>query len=127
MAWIYRIVRMADGACYIGHTSKTPEGRWRQHHMLLCSGDHHARYLQRAWRKYGPGAFRFEVIEECGEAQKLEREQHWIDQLNSRFNVAKVAGSSLGVKWTKAQRDRLSRLRIGHETSDETRAKIGAK
>ena len=126
MAWVYRIVRIETGFCYIGHTSKDPQRRWRAHFDLLNRGKHHARYLQNAWKKYGAAAFEFQIIEECSEADKLKREQHWINQHNSCFNLAKVAGSRKGVKYTKAQREKLSRLRMGHPVSNETRAKLSA-
>jgi group I intron endonuclease len=126
MAYVYRIVRIKTGFCYIGHTSKNPQKRWQAHFDLLCKGKHHSRYLQNAWKKYGAEAFKFEVIEECDEADKLKREQHWIDGLNSCFNTAKVAGSRKGVKFTKIQRELLSKLRMGHATSEETKAKIAA-
>ena len=110
MAWIYRIVRLNTGKCYVGHTSQEPEVRWRAHRTLLKQGKHHARYLQNAWRKDGPLAFKFEIIEECEEATKVEREQYWIDNLDSHFNYGRVAGSRKGQKY-----------------SDEHKAKIAAK
>lgn len=128
MAWIYRIVRIRTGNCYIGHTSlKDPQKRWAQHLSSLAAGKHHSRYLQNAWKKFSVDAFKFEVIEQCDEADKLKREQHWIDGLNSCFNTAKVAGSRKGVRFTRIQRELLSKLRIGKRLSDETKAKIAAK
>lgn len=127
MAWIYRIVRLKSGQCYIGHTSrKDANDRWTQHFIQLTAGKHHSRYLQNSWKKHGADAFKFEVIEQCDEADKLKREQHWIDGLNSCYNHAKVAGSRKGVKFTRIQRELLSKLRMGHVTSDETRKKISA-
>ncbi len=124
MAWIYRIVRLKTGNCYIGHTSKEPARRWAAHLDLLKKGKHHSRYFQNAWKKYGADAFKFEVIEQCDEAEKIIREQYWIDNLNSCFNLGKVAGSRKGVRFTRAQRELLSRLRMGHPTSEETKRKI---
>ncbi len=125
MAWIYRIVRLKSGQCYIGHTSKSKvDIRWAEHQKQLLNGKHHSRYLQNSWKKHGPDAFKFELIEECDEAIKLIREQYWIDGLNSCYNHAKVAGSRKGVKFTRVQRELLSKLRMGHATSEETREKI---
>jgi group I intron endonuclease len=124
MAWVYRIVRKKTGICYVGHTSESPGKRWAGHLALLTAGKHHSRYLQNAWNKYGADVFKFEVIEECSEADKLKREQHWMDGLNSRFNTAKVAGSRKGVKFTRIQRELLSKLRMGHFTSEVTKRKI---
>jgi group I intron endonuclease len=127
MAWVYKIVRLGTGNCYVGHTSKRPQSRWEAHLALLTAGRHHSRYLQNAWKKYGAEAFKFEVIEECSEADKLKREQYWLDSLSACFNSAKIAGSRKGVKFTKAQRALLSRLRIGKRLSEATKKKIAAK
>ncbi len=125
MAWIYRIVRLKSGQCYIGHTSKTTtDARWKQHKIDLRRKKHHSQYLQNSWNKHGADAFKFELIEECDEVSKLIREQYWIDGLNSCYNHAKVAGSRKGVKFTRIQRELLSKLRMGHATSEETREKI---
>lgn len=125
MAFIYQIRKTDSELCYVGHTTKQVELRWAAHLALLSVRKHHSRYLQNAWSKYGPGAFSFELIEECDEADKLTREQFYIDTLESVFNTARVAGSRIGVLFTEEQKIRLSAQRMGHATSDEAKIKIG--
>lgn len=125
MAYIYQIRRIATEQCYVGHTVKQVELRWAAHLVLLSAGKHHSRYLQCAWDKYGMAHFNFELIEQCDDADKLLREQYYIDNLDSCFNTAKVAGSRLGVLFTEEQKLRLSAQRMGHSTTDEAKRKIG--
>jgi group I intron endonuclease len=59
--------------------------------------------LQRSWNKHGEDAFIFEIVEHVNKAQLIEREQHWIDVMDTAnsvfgFNVAPRAGTSLGRK-----------------------------
>lgn len=125
MAFIYQIRRTATDQCYVGHTTKQVEVRWAAHLALLSVSKHHSRYLQAAWNKDGVGAFEFELIEQCDDADKLTREQFYIDNLDSCFNTAKVAGSRIGVLYTEEQKIRLSAQRLGHSTTDEAKRKIG--
>jgi hypothetical protein len=71
------------------------------------------------------------MLEECSVEDLTACEQKWIDKLSPVFNVAPVAGSSLGVKQSDETKLRLSIAMWGNtngkfEKSDETRAKIGA-
>lgn len=70
----------------------------------MKAGNHHSIALQRAARKYGQSAFEFSVLEECAVDQLLVREQHYFDTLKPAYNSCKVAGSSVGLKRTAAQR-----------------------
>lgn len=108
MAHIYRIVHLSSGRCYVGHTARALSRRFSKHRRLLMEGRHHSPALQHAWDKYGADAFAFEVIEECSEEARLEREQWHIDHGDSAFNVAPVAGSALGTKHTEEHRSRRS-------------------
>lgn len=122
---IYTIRHIESGRCYVGSTRSFARRRY-QHERLLTRGKHHSPRLQRAWTKYGEAAFEFVVIEKCVVEELLEREQHWIDTLDSCFNNAKVAGSRAGVKYTPEQSARLSAAMKGRVVSAETRAKMSA-
>ena len=144
---IYRIVNTVNGRVYVGSASCLG-GRRKAHEYRLKAGNHHSIKLQRAWNKYGESAFVFEVIEQVsGEASLLEREQHWIDHYDAAkvgYNVAAVAGRTVGIVWTEEQKRKaseskkgvkkspehvakMSAVRIGKTHSEETRRKIGEK
>lgn len=132
-AGVYRIENTVTGKGYIGSASNMRR-RLREHYLSLQRGDHHSRYLQRSWRKYGASAFKFEPILVCAPEDLLFYEQLAIDGFGTAqprgFNICPVAGSLLGHKrdpevvrsialkrrghrWTPEQRARLSLLRTG--------------
>ena len=94
---VYRIINRLNGKEYIGSSVDTP-ARWKGHRRMLRSGQHHSRYLQRAWNKYGEAAFLFEVVEPCPPDQLLVVEQRWLDKVGPDYNISLVAGSVLGIK-----------------------------
>ena len=89
--------------------------RWRYHRWQLRKETHANTHLLRAWQKYGEDSFLFEVLEYVPEkASLLEREQHWLDQLESAnphfgFNICEKAESHLGVKRSEATKEKLRR------------------
>ncbi len=99
---IYKITCRATGKVYVG-SAVNMYRRWHSYHLPdLRRNTHHNPYLQAAWNKYGEDVFVCEAIELCSREQLLVREQHWMDQLDSTnkkvgFNLAKKAGSTLGV------------------------------
>lgn len=144
---IYKIVNTINGRVYVGSASCLG-GRRKAHEYRLKAGTHHSIKLQRAWNKYGESAFKFEVIElVSGEEELLRREQHWIDFYKAAekgYNVAHVAGRTVGIRWTEEQKRKaseskkgvkkspehvaaMSAVRVGKRLSEETRRKIGEK
>ncbi len=113
---VYGIRHKTGGKIYVGSCSKKAgiKARWVQHVRELNKGEHHSRYLQRAWDKHGEDAFEFVVLEACSPRRCLEREQWWMDhyqcyEAEYGYNMSRVAGNCTGVKH-----------------SEVTRAKIGA-
>lgn len=123
---IYRIVCVANGGkTYIG-SAISLRRRWAEHRNSLRAGRHGNPHLQNAWRKYGEAAFRFEVVEVVPADRLLDAEQKHIDLCHDKFNICPKAGSSLGVKRSKATRAALSLARKGCAVSAETREKLRA-
>ena len=105
---IYCICNLVNGKIYIGQTADFKR-RCRDHIKGFNTGSKHSNpHLLAAWRKYGPEAFVFEVIEYVPKDKELlkEREQYWMDYLNvvdpeTGYNISPTAGSPLGVKRTE--------------------------
>jgi len=53
--------------------------------------------ISRALVKYGYSNFTLEIVEYCDVSVLLEREQHYLDLLKPTYNIAKIAGSTLGI------------------------------
>ncbi|MDE2354805.1 MAG: GIY-YIG nuclease family protein [Betaproteobacteria bacterium] len=118
-------ITLADGRCYVGSSSNV-KARWKAHRRLLDAGTHHSPHLQNAWKKYGADAFVWAVIQQCEKSALIEREQYWIDRTGGHFNVARAAGSRLGVPQSPETIEKVRKAHLGRKRSDETKAKISA-
>lgn len=90
---IYSIRRKNTEKYYVG-SSINIYYRIARHKSDLKAGRHSNKHLQNSFKKHG-GACSFEVdfLEECDESKLVERENHWIEQLDclqSGYNQCKV-------------------------------------
>lgn len=110
---VYRITNVKSGAVYIG-SAVNLFSRWRRHHNELNKGIHSNPHLLRSWRKYGSGAFVWEVVEATLQSELLEREQYWLDRLRGEgvelYNVCVTAGSHLGVVRSEETKRKMSEI-----------------
>jgi group I intron endonuclease len=147
MTGIYKITNTINQKVYIGQavdfhkrkiTHKNNYLRYIKDPTKHKSG---CRYLYNAFHKWGFDNFEFEFLEECERNKTIlnEREQYWLDHYESYnrdvgYNIAKVAGSCLGVKHsdeTKKKASDFAKTRIGDKNpfygkshSDETKERI---
>lgn len=128
---VYVIYSKVNQRRYVGSSINIPK-RWTVHRSELRKNVHHSPHLQRAWDKYGEDAFEFVVLEECAIEQLIEREQHFFEVYEYKYNCAPVAESRLGYKHTPEARANMSAAQrgnkkaAGHVKSPETRAKTSA-
>lgn len=120
---IYTIHSAVNGRSYVGSAVYINQ-RWAGHRLHLRRGSHPNPHLQNAWNKYGEVAFEFIVLEECPVELLIEREQHYIDQCDNCYNIAKVAGSRLGTTASPETKARMSAASTGRTLSPEARGKI---
>lgn len=126
---IYEIVNTVNGKRYIGSAVKFST-RFAVHRGSLRAGKHHSRYLQAAWNKYGEQAFEFHRLIVCAPSDTIFFEQRVLDVFRPEYNIAKTAGSCLGLKHSPETCARRSRLNIGNKfalgkkPSDAHRLKI---
>jgi group I intron endonuclease len=122
------VIRHAAGRCYVGSAVNILR-RWDLHRSQLRRGKHHSLKMQRAWNKYGEGAFTFEVLENVEKELLIEREQHWIDALHAckrGFNTLPAAGSFRGHTWSAQVVEKRRIALTGLKRSPEACARIGA-
>lgn len=125
---IYIILNWENSKVYVGSASYLRK-RMQDHACSLRKNQHKNIFLQRAWNKYGEKSFTFSVLEYCDRKKLLEREQFWINHYQSSdsskgYNLAKIAGSTIGVKWTEAQRIKWRAKRVGTKRTQEEKDKI---
>lgn len=102
-----------SGKRYIG-SAKSIKQRWVLHLRRLRDGTHHNPGLLNAYAKYGESALKFEVLEYCPVEKLLQIEQSYFDEAapGELYNVAPIAGSSLGIKRTEKFRAKRRELRL---------------
>ena len=103
---IYAIQHIASERRYIGSANKI-KIRLNKHRGELQKNQHHSKYLQNAWNKYGEDEFLAIVVEKVNVRDNLsEREQYWIDYYDSYkngFNARPTAENFYGMEWSDEQ------------------------
>ena len=77
---VYGIRCLANGRSHIG-SSTNVDARLKWHRGFLTSGIHRSASLQADWRRYGPAAFAFEVMELAPAEDLLRLEQEYLDRV----------------------------------------------
>lgn len=119
MKGIYRIQNLKTGEFYIGSSVDFTYRKWC-HLRDLRQGNHHSPILQNSWNKHGEVSFLFAIIEEVKDSSKLiEREQYYLDTMNPKYNICKLAGSPLGIKHTYQAKLNMSNAHKGIKLTPE--------
>lgn len=135
IAGAYLCINLINGHIYVGSASKNCMYRRYTAHLNNAKGG--SVLVNRAVKKYGLENFAFVVIETTSEVNNKEEilriEQKYIDFIKPIYNIAKIAGSILNLKWSLESKLRLrnsikmkahlENLRLSRKpVSDETRA-----
>lgn len=102
-------VNLTNGKIYIGSASKGYlYDRYRAH--LFLAKKQGSKIVNKAVMKYGIDNFAFVILEYVKNEKVLilEREQYYIDLLKPAYNIAKIAGSVMGIRRSMEQRIKLS-------------------
>ena len=123
---IYAIVNNVTRDMYVG-SAVAVSRRWAAHLCNLRKGSHHCEHLQNAYRKHGPDAFDWEVVQFVENKEELiKHEQFWIDFFQPVYNKRKIANSCLGVKRSQRSRNNMRNAQLGRKQTPETIAKRSA-
>lgn len=126
---IYIIRNQINQKCYIGSTYQFSQ-RKSKHFKQLRENRHHSKYLQNAFNKYGEENFDFEILFTCPPDDLIRIEQYHINNYKPEYNMASIAGSNRGVKFSDESRARMSKAFTGRKQSREVielRAKNNSK
>ncbi|VBB87389.1 GIY COII i1 grp IB protein, partial (mitochondrion) [Podospora comata] len=141
---IYKWTNKLTNDIYIGQSVDLSKRFIRYFNMsyFVRSLNRETLIISRALIKYGYSNFQLEVLEYCDIADLTEREQYYLDKLNPKYNILKIAGSSLGYKLTEETKAKISKslkgIYVGEKSalygrthSEETKAlmalnKLGA-
>jgi len=127
---IYKIANKITKDFYIGSAINLAN-RFSSHKSKLQRNMHESPILQNVYNKYGLENLSFETIEIITNKNNLiKKEQQYLDELNPKYNICKVAGSRLGQKASKETKRKLSKCRkgnkncLGYKHTDETKKKM---
>ena len=123
---IYKIESKLNGYAYIGSSADIAH-RWRMHISSLKNKKHHSIILQNHVGKYGIEDLLFQVLEITERSLLITREQYYIDTENSKFNVRRVADSNVGIKRSRATKEKLRYINLGRKLSEETKKKMSER
>lgn len=115
---IYKITNLIDGKFYIGSSTNLYK-RYYTHVNHINTNRKSCVKLIRAVQKYGSDNFKFEIVAKCPVEYVLKLEQWFITNLNPEYNVAKVAGSNVGIK--RSDEVKLQRSMIQKENWSDDR------
>jgi group I intron endonuclease len=121
---VYQIVCLPTNKVYIGSSIHLAR-RKQRHWTSLQRGKHDNIHLQRAWNKYGEGAFMFSVLEFVLEPFCTAREQYWINKFHAcdrkrGFNIAlHTDASMLGRKQSPETIEKKRQANTGKKRSVE--------
>jgi len=95
---VYCIINIVNNKKYVGSCAAKDFIYMRlMHHKKDLENKKHCNIkLQRAFNKYGIENFIFEILEICVPENCIKREQYYIDLLKPEYNIAKIAGNTLG-------------------------------
>lgn len=103
----YKIVNSVNQRVYVGSTVDLSKRRWK-HESELKLNRHYSKELQTDYNTYGEETFVFEVLEFCQEADLVQTEQRYIDEIKPYYNACDHAGSLLGYKFPEEHKKNLS-------------------
>ena len=122
---IYVITNIRNQKQYVGQTGPT-EGffkRWGRHLYHLNKENHPNKHLQASWRKYGPSAFSFAVLEEVFNEDLLAswEEVYFVvcgetpERKKPAYNKTLSSGTTRGFRHSNETKEKLSRWRTGRK------------
>jgi group I intron endonuclease len=96
---IYRWINNENNYTYIG-SSINLSNRLRLYYNydFISEKSNNKSMIHDALVKYGYSKFTLEILEYCDASSVLEREQYYLDTLNPKYNILKIAGSLTGFK-----------------------------
>ena len=94
---IYMLTNKLTGDIYIGQSYDLSK-RFKKYFNLSYINSKKNLIISRALIKYGYSNFSVTILEYCKISDLLTREQFYLDNLNPKYNILKIAGSSMGFK-----------------------------
>jgi group I intron endonuclease len=118
---IYRFTNKLNGNFYIGSSKDLRVRFYTYYKTNLLSRSLNNTIIAKALLKYGFYNFSIYILEYCDVSVLLEREQYYLDLLKPSYNIAKIAGSNLGVSYSEEVKEKTRQSRLGKIHKEETK------
>nr|DAF80790.1 MAG TPA: intron associated endonuclease [Bacteriophage sp.] len=112
---IYCIENLLNNEKYVGKSNNIYK-RWQDEKRALRKHYFHNVHMQRVWDKYGEDIFIFYIIEQCSEDILMDREQFWINKLDTYYhgyNQTLGGEGTLGVVFSDERKEKLRQAHLG--------------
>jgi group I intron endonuclease len=109
---IYMLTNKLTNDIYIGQSSDLSK-RFRKYFSPSYIKSKDSFIISRALIKYGYSNFSVTILEYCNVPDLLKREQHYLDKLNPKYNILKIAGSSLNYLQSEETKAKISKALKG--------------
>lgn len=110
MIGIYSIYSKSQNKYYIGKSIDIHK-RFLKHKSDLRLNQHHSKYLQNVYNKYGEDDLVFQVIQECSYEESGDLEKYYIEQFNSfKDGFNETEGGELGAPGRKFSEETLKKM-----------------
>lgn len=116
---IYMWTNLLTNDIYIGQSVDLSK-RFRKYFMLSYLKSKEGFIISRALIKYGYMNFSLSILEFCDKSILLDREQHYLDSLQPKYNILNLAGSSLGYTQPQESKDKRSKALKGVYTGSKS-------
>ena len=118
---IYEILNTKNKKWYRGQVQADYgfDGRFNRHKQYLKAGNHWNDHLQKAWDKYGEGAFKFTILSRCAAEFCNELEEYFIgeDYNNPAISYNKMAGGGACGSLSGESKVKISEAQKGENNS----------
>lgn len=124
---IYMLTNILTNDIYIGQ-SKDISKRLKNYFNLSYIKSKYNFLINKALIKYGYSNFSVTILEYCDKSDLTKREQLYFDKLNPKYNILKIAGSSLNFKHSEETKAKISKaLKEIYIKGQEKSALFGCK
>ena len=113
---VYRWVNKVNGNTYIGSSINLHVRMYT--YFSLRSLAKSNRPIDRALLKHGFSNFRLEILEYCSYEDVLKREQYYLDLYKPHYNIATIAGSTLGYKHSQESLEKMRNFILSDEVRE---------
>ena len=116
---IYKWTNKLTNDIYIGQSIDLAK-RFMRYFNLSYLKNRETLVISRALIKYGYSNFSLTILEYCDIADLTVRERYYIDTLNPKYNILKIAGSSSGHKLSEETKTKISESLKGKYVKDKS-------